>query len=134
MKKFKLPNKFSKQMKNNKQFKNNDNVMTIEKAIAIIKDVPYEDSAIEKWIKYPAQIQQWIQGAQSMNKTLAMDKLKGISTEEVVEAYEAEYRRIADMQGVSFNAYIPMFFLATEEIKNRFIANQFLKDMKVIKF
>ena len=127
-------NTMTRQQRRKSERTANNNVMTIEKAKQIIKNVPYDDSAIEQWLKDDRMISQWIQGAQSMNTTLANDKLRGISTEEVVEAYEAEYRRMADNQGVGFNAYLPMFFLAKEEIKNRFIANQFLKDMKVIKF
>ena len=109
------------------------NQMTISKAIKIIKAVPYEDNLIDFWVSEERHITQWIQSAEAMNKTLAIDKLRGINTEEVVEAYEAGYREIARQQGVSFqHLYMPIFFLAIADIKNRFIANQFLRNMTVI--
>ena len=111
-----------------------ENQITINKAIEIIKAVPYNDNVIEQWISNPTHIKEWIKGAEMMKKKVKEANSLGISLEEMVEAYEVEYRKIADNQGVSINAYKPMFFLASEEIKNRFIANQFLKDMKVINF
>jgi hypothetical protein len=117
-------------IKNNKM----KNTMTIAKAKQTIKDVPYNDSIIERWLEDDRMISQWITAAEGLKNTIPVNKAKGMDIETIVEAYEAEYRNIAANQGVSFNYYVPIFFLAGDEIKGRFIANQFLRDMKVVKF
>ena len=107
----------------------------IAKAKKIIKGVPYEDNIIDFWLSQDSLIPQWIKSAEAINRTSAFDIKRGLNVETIVEAYEMEYRRIAKEQNVSFQRYyMPIFFLANAEIKNRFIANQFLRDMKVISF
>ena len=113
-------------MSNYKQDKN--------KFLKKLKDSPYSDKLIAKWMetfKDDSMSSQYLQAIELNNRQWLSYKKEGISVDDYNKCLYNHYK---NDQQIPHNLIIPIFLGSCDEISNSFVATEAMKNLGVITF
>jgi hypothetical protein len=108
--------------------------MTKNTFLKKLKDSPYSDKLIGKWMKTfsdDSMSSQYLQAIELNNRQWLSYKKDGISVEEYNDCV---YKHYKNEQDIPHNLIIPIFLGSCDEISNSFLAKEFVKNLSVITF
>jgi hypothetical protein len=108
--------------------------MTKNQFLKKLKDSPYSDKLIAKWMKTfrdDSICSQYLQAIQMTNEGWKSNKENGISVDDYNQSVILHYKII---QGIPHNLVIPILIGCCDEISNSFVATEAMKNLGVITF